>query len=72
MSESSIETTTLYRTIEKRLEGKKLADLVADRRRYSYSWAAIARELSDLTDAEVSREWVRRWFGSDEPERGAA
>ena len=66
------EPTTLYRTIEKRLDGVKLADLVAERRRYAYSWAAIARELSDLADAEVSREWVRRWFGDDEPERGAA
>jgi hypothetical protein len=66
------EPTSLYRTIEKRLDGKNLRDLVADRRRYAYSWAAIARELSDLTDAEVSREWVRRWFGTDESERGAA
>lgn len=66
------EPSTLYRTIEKRLDGRTLADFVAERRPY-YSWAAIARELSDLTDAEVSREWLRRWFGTnDQGEEGAA
>lgn len=60
------EPSSLYRTIEKRLDGTALADFVAQRRRYSYPWAAIARELSDLTEAEVNREWLRRWFGSEE------
>lgn len=59
------ETTSLYRTIEKRLGGTSLAEFVASRRRYSYAWAAIARELSDLTDAEVGRMWLRRWFADD-------
>lgn len=65
------EPSSLYRTIEKRLDGKKLADFVAERRPY-YPWRAIARELSDLTDAEVTHEWLRRWFGKDEPRSGSA
>lgn len=74
---TSEEKTPLYRTIERRLEvkGIGLVDIVNERRRY-YTWRAIARELSDLADAEVSYEFLRRWFGpkdstDDAPEDAA-
>jgi hypothetical protein len=50
--------------IERDLEAKglgTLADFVAQRRA-TKSWTAIARELSQATGREVSREALRRWF----------
>jgi hypothetical protein len=50
----------LYRMIERRLDGS-LAEFVAARRATT-SWSAMAAELAQLTDCELSDETLRRWF----------
>jgi hypothetical protein len=59
------ERSKLYRLIERGL-GSSLVDLVAKRRTYDYSWAAIAREVSDQSGIEVSDETLCRWFRDSE------
>lgn len=54
----------LQMLIERDLAAKNLGtldDFVAHRRATA-SWAAIARELSEVTGRDVSDETVRRWF----------
>lgn len=50
----------LYRMIERRLDGS-LAEFVAARR-LTTSWTAMAAELVQATDCEISDETLRRWF----------
>jgi hypothetical protein len=54
-------TSPLYRMIERRLVGQTLAEFVASRRATS-SWTAMAAEITETTDVEVSDETLRRWF----------
>jgi hypothetical protein len=56
------EPSRLYMLIEKRLGGDgTLAEFVA-KRRASSSWMAMAKELSEWCDYEISDETLRRWF----------
>lgn len=66
-----VERSSLFKAVQ-RLLGEDLEALVADRRRYQYPWAAIAREVSDKSGVEVSDESVRRWFEADSSQREAA
>jgi hypothetical protein len=54
----------LYLLVEKGL-GEDFAALVADRRRFKYPWEAIAREVSERSEIEISSESVRRWFAPE-------
>lgn len=61
--------SSLYRMIEKRLDGT-LADFVAARQS-THTWKALAAEITLATDIEVSDETIRRWF-SEVPEQVAS
>lgn len=65
-----MERSRLYKLIERGL-GEDFEALVAARRQYEYSWAAIAREVSDRSEIEVSDETLRRWFDAESAGRAA-
>jgi hypothetical protein len=46
-----------------RLAHGTLADLVADRRAYGFSWRTIAGEVTSMLNVEVSHEALRTWYG---------
>jgi hypothetical protein len=64
------ERSRLYRLIERGLD-EDFEQFVKSRRQY-YSWAAIAREVSDKSEIEVSDESLRRWFDTEPAESSAA
>jgi hypothetical protein len=51
--------------IERQIEGD-LEERVAEMRRLSVPWRAVAAEVSRLAGVEVSDESLRRWFGTSE------
>jgi hypothetical protein len=61
------ERSRLYKLVERNL-GEDFEQLVTSRRQYSYSWAAIAREVSDRSQIDISDESLRRWFDSESSE----
>jgi hypothetical protein len=65
-----MERSRLYKLIERGL-GEDFEALVAARRQYEYSWAALAREISDRSEIEVSDETLRRWFDTEASGRAA-
>lgn len=65
-----MERSRLYKLIERGL-GENFEALVIARRQYEYSWAAIAREVSDRSEIEVSDMSLRRWFDSASSEHAA-
>jgi predicted GIY-YIG superfamily endonuclease len=54
-------TTRLYRQLERHLDGS-LASYVAERRAKDVGWRAIAAQLVEATQVEVSHEAIRSWF----------
>ncbi len=60
-----MERSRLFKLIERGL-GENFEALVAARRQYEYSWAAIAREVSDRSEIEVSDMSLKRWFDGGE------
>lgn len=66
-----IERSRLYRLVERGL-GEDVGQLIADRRQYGYSFAAIAREISERSQIEISDETARRWAAEDEPAEAVA
>ena len=59
----SLGMTPTRRLLDMNLDGS-LDSFVHDRRIAGKSWQTIARELSTVTNIDITDESLRRWFGA--------